>query len=172
MNDDAQLKLMAYLDGELPAEDVADIENLIKVDQEAAELVSELRWAQEAISGNELEIKVPETREFYWSKISKAIEFEAKQAERTAGSSEKLKWWNKFLLPFAGVAAVALVFTFANPSSDPTTQDDPGLVNAEDASVQLDEYYDEQEQTSMIWVTTDSEEEEKKRNRLNQDDTF
>jgi len=172
MNDDAQLKLMAYLDGELPAEEVAEIESLIKADQEAADLVSELRWAQEAISGNELEIKVPETREFYWSKISKAIEFEEKQAERAAGSSEKLKWWNKILLPFAGVAAVALVFTFANPNQTPQVDGPAPVIDNPESAIQLDEYYDEQEQTSMIWVTTDSEEEEKKRNRLNQDDTF
>ena len=171
MTEDAQLKLMAYVDGKLPTEEVAEIESLIKADQEAADLVSELRWAQEAITGNELELKVPETREFYWSKISKAIEFEEKQAERAATPSENQKWWNKILLPFAGLAAVALVFTFANPQSG-TFVDDPGMGGPLESGVTLDEYYDEQEQTSMIWVTTDSEEEQKKRNRLNQDDTF
>lgn len=172
MNDDAQLKLMAYVDGELPAEEVATVENLIRVDQEAANLVSELRWAQEAISGNELEIKVPETREFYWSKISQAIEFEEKQAERAAQSTPSQKWWYKLLLPAAGLAAVVLAFTFANPNQGPTTDGAPEIINPESDSVRLDEYYDEQEQTSVIWVTTDSEDEEKERDRLNQDDTF
>ena len=67
---------------------------------------------------------------------------------------------------------MALVFTFANPNQTPQVDGPAPVIDNPESAIQLDEYYDEQEQTSMIWVTTDSEEEEKKRNRLNQDDTF
>lgn len=177
MNDDTQLKLMAYVDGELPANEVAAIEAMLKTDQAAADLVGELRWATEAISGNEMEIKVPESREFYWSKISKAIEFEEKQAERVAQATPSQKWWYKLLMPVAGMAAVVLAFTFVNPGQQGAAEGDAFQGAApvlEDGASDMNvyEYYDEREKMNVIWVTPGAETDldSPQRDPLNQDD--
>lgn len=173
MNEGTQLKLLSYVDGELPANEIAGIESLIAKDAEAADLVAELRWSREALAGGESELKVPESREFYWSKISRQIEFAEKQTECASSLSDK--WWYKMLVPTAGLAAVALVFTFT--AQPPVTQDGtgtgaPAMVEPvyEDANVY--EYYDEQEKMSVIWVTTDntSELDSPKRDPLEDDD--
>ena len=91
MNEGTQLKLLSYVDGELPANEIAGIESLIAKDAEAADLVAELRWSREALAGGESELKVPESREFYWSKISRQIEFAEKQTECASSLSDK--WW-------------------------------------------------------------------------------
>jgi len=176
MNDDTQLKLMAYVDGELPADQVAEVEALLKSDQAAADLVAELRWCAEALTGNELEVKVPESREFYWSKIARAIEFEEKQAERAARSTPSQNWWYKLLMPVAGMAAVVLAFTIVNPGQQGEGQGTapqssaPVLEDAADMNVY--EYYDEREKMNVIWVTPGAETDldSPKRDPLNQDD--
>lgn len=174
MNEETQLKLLAYVDGELPANEKSGIEALIAKDSEAADLVAELRWSHEAMTGTEVELKVPESRDFYWSKISRQIEFEGKQAERSASSLSD-KWWYKMLIPTAGVAAIALVLTFT--ARPPVSQDGTGAAAPttsepvfEDANVY--EYYDEQEKMSVIWVTTDDSNEldSPKRDPLADDD--
>lgn len=180
MNDDAQLKLMAYVDGELPADEAAAIEAQLKTDREAADLVAELRWAAEAVSGNELELVVPESREFYWSKISQAIEFEARQAQR-AVSRPIAKWWHKVLMPVAGMAALVFVFTFTLPNQqDGTVGEGAGSLTGAGSSletaadVNVYEFYDERENMSVIWVTPGAETDPKspQRDPLNQDDRF
>jgi anti-sigma-K factor RskA len=178
MNDDAQLKLMAYVDGELPANEAAAIETQLKTDREAADLVVELRWAAEAISGNELELKVPESREFYWSKISRAIEFEEKQAQ-LADARPSDKWWYKILMPVAGMAAVALAFTFTLPTEQGDSAGEgvstvAPVLEADPADVNVYEFYDERENMSVIWVTPGAETDPKspQRDPLNQDDKF
>lgn len=182
MNDEAQLKLMAFVDGELSANEAAKIEAMLKTDRAAADLVDELRWSAQAIVGNELELKVPERREFYWSKISKAIEFQEKQAER-AESRPSAQWWYKFLMPVAGLAAVVLAFNFVMPNqpADTTgTGADEGsiaftapLENIQ-ADVSIYEFYDERENMSVVWVTPGAETEftNPQRDPLNQDDQF
>ena len=74
MEYDRQLKLQAYLDGELPEAEAKDIANWLAQDSEAVALLSELRQTRETLSGFENGIKLPESREFYWSKIRREID--------------------------------------------------------------------------------------------------
>src|SRR5258707_14151177 len=73
MNQELQLKLQAYLDGELPDGEAAEARELIARDGEAQALVAELANTSAALAGHEAEGKLPETREFYWSKIQREI---------------------------------------------------------------------------------------------------
>jgi len=74
MDDKAQLKLQAYLDGELPEGEARELATGLAQDQEAAALLAELRQTRDAIAGSEQVRALPESREFYWSKIQRAIE--------------------------------------------------------------------------------------------------
>ena len=85
MNREFDLKLQAYLDGELGAREARQLEARVQADPRAQALLSELRTTAGCLRGNEPEYKLPETREFYWSKIERAIESAQKTAS-PAGS--------------------------------------------------------------------------------------
>ena len=73
MNRDFQLKLQAYLDGELPPQETEKVIHSLRTDPEALALHEELKLTKSLLQGNELEIKLGESREFYWSKICREI---------------------------------------------------------------------------------------------------
>src|SRR4051812_33088103 len=107
MNSEVELELQAYLDGELAGADVRRVETLLANDAGAKALFQELKTTKSLLAGNEPEIKVPESREFYWSKIERAIE-RAEKLEPAAATSAGawLGRWRRYLAPLAGVAAV------------------------------------------------------------------
>src|ERR1700716_3675106 len=74
MEYDRQLKLQAYLDGELPEAEAREAANWLARDREAVALHAELRNTRQALVGFEIGITLPESREFYWSKIQREIE--------------------------------------------------------------------------------------------------
>ena len=83
MNYETQLKIQAYLDGELSEREAQEIATLIAREQDASNLAAELKNTRQAVAGFENGIKLPESREFYWSKIEKALEVSATPASRT-----------------------------------------------------------------------------------------
>lgn len=73
MKQDLQLKLQAYLDGELPSSEAKAVADWVARDADSRALLAELTNTRTALAGFESEIKLPETREFYWSKIARDI---------------------------------------------------------------------------------------------------
>ena len=65
-----QLKLQSYLDGELPEAEAAEVARWLSEDQEASALLTELRQTTQAMAGFEDGVRLPESREFFWSKIA------------------------------------------------------------------------------------------------------
>src|SRR5438270_11040101 len=74
MDYDSQLKLQAYLDGELPEGEAREVANWLARDQEAVGLHAELRNTRKAMAGFEAGITLPASREFFWSKIEREIQ--------------------------------------------------------------------------------------------------
>jgi anti-sigma factor RsiW len=102
-----ELKLQAWVDGELPAADAEQMRRLACADPAAARLAAELQSIKTAFAGDGQTVAVPETREFYWSKIERQIQREG--ADRRAPGpwwAERLRRW---LAPLAGTAALAAV---------------------------------------------------------------
>lgn len=116
-NLERELKLQAYLDGELPAAEAAEVERWLDQDAEMLALSTELRHTKDAFAVGELAVKCPETREFYWSKIARSIEADERQAERAA--AVEVPWWRKLLVPVGALAAV--VVTLATLQMQPQT---------------------------------------------------
>jgi anti-sigma factor RsiW len=109
INHETELKLQAYLDGELSADEAKGIADLLGRDAGAEELYQQLRMARSILAGNELERKLPEPPEFYWSKIRRQIErLESTQTDGLAEPTPS-RWWTRFLAP-AGVLAALAVF--------------------------------------------------------------
>ena len=74
MTHELELKLQAYLDGELPSGEAKEVADLIAQNSDCRALLTELTHTRCALAGFEAEIKLPEMREFYWSKISREIQ--------------------------------------------------------------------------------------------------
>jgi len=108
INHETELKLQAYLDGELSSGEAKAVEDLSTHDADARALFEELKLTKSVLAENELEVRLPESRGFYWSKIQRQIEREEKgrvtEQTETAASS----WWLRFLAP-AGALAVLVV---------------------------------------------------------------
>ena len=119
MNNENLLKLQAYLDHELAPEEAAQVRDWLSMDPEAQAVFQGLRETKTLLAGNELLTKVPETREFYWSKIQREIARLDVDSER-GSPSVWAKWWMRYALPFAGVALMTLVLlTITKTTSGP-----------------------------------------------------
>ena len=109
INFETQLRLQSYLDGELetgPAKGVAD---LLARDPEANRLLEELRATRTLVAGNEPKVGVPESREFYWSKIARTIQQQATPA-RLERRSRPVSWLG-WLVPISAAAMLVLILS-------------------------------------------------------------
>ena len=117
MNTDQILKLQAYLDNEVSSGEARRIANWLSRDAEARQLFQELKGIKAAMAENELTVSVPESRDFYWSKIQRGIESAPAPVARPAVAP----WWFRIGLPFAAALATLAVLMSV------TTFDLPGL---------------------------------------------
>lgn len=144
-----ELKLQALVDGELDAREVRELETLLAQDAHSAALLQELKWTRSALVSHEAEVRLPESREFYWSKISRAIEAEEKHA--VTAPPERV-WWLRFLYPAAGLAAmVAVMFVV---SGGRTTDGSASESVTEDVNVVS--FRSESEKMSVVYVADEN----------------
>ena len=108
MNLEQQLKLQAWVDGELPEAEARQVAALVDERNDARELAGELRVTKSFLFGNEPEAKLPESGDFYWSKIQHAIEREEKAAARAPSASWTFAW-RRLMAPLSGVALIAFL---------------------------------------------------------------
>src|SRR6185312_10968658 len=107
MTKEQQLKLQAFLDGELPEKDTREVAAWLAGDADATALLGELRNTRQALVDFEPELKVPESREFYWSKIKREMERSAPLVEQKESVSLFARL-RSILLPLGVVATLAL----------------------------------------------------------------
>ncbi len=120
MNSDTQLKIQAYLDNELSPGEARQIAAMLSSDRDLQELYGELRATKESLRDNEPEVKLGDSREFYWSQIQRRIA----TAEWAPAPRAARPLWVRLLAPLAGTAALfALLLAVMNPSTRiaPTT---------------------------------------------------
>jgi anti-sigma factor RsiW len=120
MKPELELKLQAYLDGELSAREARNVEAVIANDAGAQALLRELKMTNAVVRDNEPQLAVPESREFYWSKIERAIE----HAQPEPVHPLVTFWFSlrRVLVPAAGLALVlflAIASFKVNTVSDP-----------------------------------------------------
>ena len=110
MNNEAQLKLQAYLDGELPASEIRQVEEWLASDRKSQLLLEELRATRLALRDNEPQRALPVTHDFHWSQIQRAIE--RGDAAPLPPTAEPLAWLvilRRWLVPVSGLALVLLL---------------------------------------------------------------
>jgi anti-sigma factor RsiW len=155
MDHDFELKVQAYLDGELSANEARAVEQRLAGDGEATALLAELKNTSAALTADAAEIKLPEAREFFWSKIQREIS----RQPRPEPVPERVPiWaaWRRFLGPvgaMAGVFVALLIAVISMPrSSGPSSETsvaDPGTFT----------YRDDNSGTTLVWLSYPSENE-------------
>jgi anti-sigma factor RsiW len=157
MNPELELDLQSYLDGELTGRGASRVEQLLASNPEAQALFQELKVTKQLLGGNELAVKLPETREFYWSKIQRGIEQAEKQEAVGAARAEGL-WgrWKRYLAPMAGVAVVVTlgVMTAKMYDATPFTSSTQHLAEIQNLSDHTGSYSfrSQSENMFVVWV--------------------
>ena len=154
MTDEQQLKLQAFLDGELPETDTREVAAWLASDADATALLGELKNTRNALKDSEPALKVPESREFYWSKIKREIERSA-PAAAPAETVSLFTWLRRALMPLGAVAMLALVgFIAINTFSGGQR---PIAVNSMLADAGAFTYRDESQGMTVVWLSYPAE---------------
>lgn len=154
MNEEQQLKLQAFFDGELPEKEARQVANLIARDQDAAALVAELRNTRQALAGFERDVKLPEAREFYWSKIEREIErLEPRQAELVRPALPWFAWLRRAMVPLGTIAVLFLAGVIATKQFH-GTQGQSSLADAASFT-----YHDYESGATLVWLSYPAENE-------------
>jgi anti-sigma factor RsiW len=161
MNFEQQLKLQAFLDGELPEREAREILAWTQRDREAASLLAELKNTRQAMAKSEPHLSVPESREFFWSKIEREIQ----RLEPQTTSAPKASFfaaWRRFLLPASAIATLVIAGMLAHfnvPKAaveSVADADDTPAVETTLASAAATTYRDAGEGTTLVWFSDDS----------------
>jgi anti-sigma factor RsiW len=147
MKHNLELKVQAWLDGQLSASEAGRIAGLVARDPEAAALAAQLGAVRQAMSRAESPAALPDSREFYWSKIQRQIEREA-AAPRPAA----LPWyasWRRFMAPLTGVAVLgcALLLT-VHLAYSPTFDEISSIGEGTEAVT----FRDQSAQMTIVWL--------------------
>ena len=161
MTSEQQLKLQAFLDGELPDREAREILAWTQRDREAASLLAELKNTRQAMAKSEPHLRVPESREFFWSKIEREIQ----RLEPQTTSAPKMSFfaaWRRFLLPASAIATLVIAGMLAHFNVPKATvenvadADDTPAVETTLASAAATTYRDAGEGTTLVWFSDDS----------------
>ena len=112
MNVDVGVKLQAYLDGELTGRETQQVASLIESDAEARALYGELQQTRTWLKQNEPEVSLPESREFFWSKIEREIE-RLETAPIDSHGPAWLLFLRRHLAAVGGLTVAAALVAFA-----------------------------------------------------------
>ena len=155
MNTEDKLRLQAYLDNECDSVEARSVAAWLARDAEAVALFNELKWSRKVLLENEPELSMPETRDFFWSKIQKEIEGTAPLVVRPASSAPSLPLWLRWLVPATGVAGLLLLaatngnFKRLQSASSVTPE-----IEAADDSEGAITYHSQQHGLTVVWVKT------------------
>jgi len=156
MNAEQELKLQSFLDGELPEAEAREVAAWLARDADAKALHSELRHTRQALKQSEPNALLPESREFFWSKIQRDIaRLEPTPAATPAVSP--FRWLRRLLVPTGSLAALALAvlvaggqFGWFSGRLAPATE--TAMANASTFT-----YHDEANGTTLVWVSFPAE---------------
>jgi anti-sigma factor RsiW len=156
MEYDAQLKLQAYSDGELPEAEAQEVAKWLAQDQEAVLLHTELKNTRRALAGAEkAPVQLPESRDFFWSKIEREIS-RLERVEPAPQRESILARWRRLLVPVSAAAVLGIVILAAigpfdvvsTPGSEVASEDSGGFVYRDDAGG-----------TTLVWLSYPAENE-------------
>jgi anti-sigma factor RsiW len=152
MDYDAQLKLQAFLDGELPEAETNEVANWLARDKEATALLAELRNTRKAMVGFEIGVELPESREFFWSKIEREIQRQERPESARAGIPRlaRLRW---LLAPAAAVALLLVGGLVATRHGGSSRLPDGAEIETAQADTKAFTYRDYESGMTLVWLS-------------------
>ena len=129
---ETELRVQALVDGEITGREAEELRACIEGDDALRELHARLTAVRGLMAGAELQRTLPESGDFHWSQISKAIEHEERQAKHLARPASGTNWLLRWVLPLAGVACLMLLLTLQQ-----TTRPDLGISLGSDHELEL-----------------------------------
>jgi len=144
MDDLKAIKLQAYLDGELTGTEAAEAAKWLAGDPAARALATELENTIAAVRGIGPELKLPESREFYWSKISREIE----RTAAVAAPAAAVLWWRRLLVP-AGALAIAAAVLIPLAAHYRQAAEPPLAAGTHSSTYS---FYSEEGNVTVVWV--------------------
>jgi hypothetical protein len=157
MTNEQQLKLQAFFDDELPPAEAREIASLIARDRGAADMLRALKAARQALSGFEAGVRLPESREFYWSKIRREIErVEPSPASAPVVRDSIFARLRRLLVPATGLALIFIAGLVALRDGD------AGAISEVETAVADNNaftYRDYSSGTTLVWLSYPAEQE-------------
>jgi len=149
MKTEQMLRLQAYLDNEVSSAEGREIASWIARDAEAKALYEELAATKSLLApDNELAATVPDSREFYWSKIAREIERVEREPAR---EYTPRPWWMRIFAPVAGAAVLALV-VFTSVSNNGRSVAGHQVEHSEtDSSLT---FYSPEHKMTVVWISS------------------
>ena len=148
IDQETQIKIQAFLDGELAEAEAGKIAALIARDRDVAALHAELKNTRRALAGTEQGITLPESREFYWSKIRRDIE-RVEQPQPVQATPSFWQLVSRMLKPVAAVAAVVVLGTVLFHQMDGLNGGSDVLVAS--ADMEAITFRDDSIGTTFVW---------------------
>jgi len=158
MDWEAQLKLQAFLDRELPEAEACEMADKLVRDPESAALLAELRQTHTLLAGFEEGIRLPESREFFWSKIEREIA----RSEKVAPAPVSVSWlarFSRFLVPATAMALLAIAGFVATRQNSPSLLPGGGQIETALADPGAFTYHDYSSGTTLVWLSYPAENE-------------
>ncbi len=154
MNEDFGIRLQAYLDGELDSRGRQEVEATLSTDPQARALEQELRMVGEALKAADPVVSVPESREFYWSKIARSIEAAEVAGDRVspAVAGSFAAWLRRAVLPLSGVAAACLMLLVSLRQGALPVVAMPGETESPLAETGALTFRSEAERVTVVWL--------------------
>ena len=152
MDYEAQLKLQAFLDGELAEGKAREVSEWVARDREAAALVEELRNTRKALAGFEAATLLPESREFFWSKVQREIQRLETPAPEPA-PTPVLALWRRLLVPAFALALVVVAGVVLTRPVGPVGRTTAASIETALADAGAFTYHDYSAGTTLVWVS-------------------
>lgn len=150
----AQLKIQAYLDGELIGAESRQVEQWLAEDPQAKLLHAELQATRDSLKGNEPAAPLPVPHAFNWSQIQKRIAAEEAVAARAAATGfDLLAVLRRYLAPISSLAV--LLALGVGISLLLTNRGGTDLVEVENYSTDLNvsSFHAASEKMFVVWVS-------------------
>lgn len=152
MDHNAQLKLQAFLDGELPEAEAGRVAKWVAQDREAAAIVDELRNTGDALKEYEAGIQLPESREFFWSKVQREIQRGETPAPEPARTS-LYTLLRRLLVPASAIALVMVAGMVLTRPEGPAGRTAATEIETALADAGAFTYRDYSAGTTLVWLS-------------------
>jgi anti-sigma factor RsiW len=152
MNVDVGIKLQAYLDGELTGREAQQVSALVENDAEARALFGELQQTTTLLKGSEPEFHLPESREFFWSKVEREIE----RLEAVPTASAAPAWvlfFKRHLSTLSGVAVATALVIFIAAQMNIVPQSLLEEIDNPLDDVGTFSFRSESQQMTLVWIS-------------------